>query len=274
MENAIQLYLQDINKFNTLSEEEEKSLFLSFANGNMDAKNKIIEANLKLVISIAKLYKNTVSFSLLDLIQEGNIGLSIAVDKYDPSRGVRFSTCAAWYIKQAISRAVENKNKSIRVPSYVQETLNKIKKVERQLAIQYEREPTAEEVAQHLNLSEEDILKIQKYNSDICSLDIPVGNDEEGSLGDLIIDENNLNPEQFLELEAKKEVINQALSSLTPREKEIIQYRYGLIDGRTYTLEQIGKKFNLTKERIRQIEDSALRKLRHPLRANILKEIF
>lgn len=274
MENAIQLYLQEVNKFNTLSEEEEKSLFLSFANGNIAAKNKIIEANLKLVISIAKLYKNTVSFSLLDLIQEGNIGLSIAVDKYDPSRGVRFSTCAAWYIKQAISRAVENKNKSIRVPSYVQETLNKIKKVERQLAIQYEREPTAEEVAQHLNLSEEDILKIQKYNSDICSLDIPVGNDEEGSLGDLIIDENNLNPEQFLELEAKKEIINQALSSLEPREKEIIQYRYGLIDGKVYTLEQIGKKFNLTKERIRQIEDGALRKLRNPLRANILKEIF
>lgn len=274
MENAIQLYLQDINKFNTLSEEEEKSLFLSFANGNMAAKNKIIEANLKLVISIAKLYKNTVSFSLLDLIQEGNIGLSIAVDKYDPNRGVRFSTCAAWYIKQAISRAVENKNKSIRVPSYVQEILNKIKKVERQLAIQYEREPTAEEVAQHLNLSEENILKIQKYNSDIYSLDIPVGNDEESSLGDLIIDKNNLNPEQFLELEIKKEIIDQALSSLTPREKEIIQYRYGLIDGKVYTLEQIGKKFNLTKERIRQIEDGALRKLRNPLRANILKEIF
>lgn len=274
MENAIQLYLQEVNKFNTLSEEEEKSLFLSFANGNIAAKNKIIEANLKLVISIAKLYKNTVSFSLLDLIQEGNIGLSIAVDKYDPSRGVRFSTCAAWYIKQAISRAVENKNKSIRVPSYVQETLNKIKKVERQLAIQYEREPTAEEVAQHLNLSKEDILKIQKYNSDICSLDIPVGNDEESSLGDLIIDKNNLNPEQFLELEIKKEIIDQALSSLEPREKEVIQYRYGLIDGKVYTLEQIGKKFNLTKERIRQIEDGALRKLRNPLRANILKEIF
>lgn len=274
MENAIQLYLQDINKFNTLSEEEEKSLFLSFASGNMDAKNKIIEANLKLVISIAKLYKNTVSFSLLDLIQEGNIGLSIAVDKYDPNRGVRFSTCAVWYIKQAISRAVENKNKSIRVPSYVQETLNKIKKVERQLAIQYEREPTTEEVAQYLNLSKEDILKIQKYNSDIYSLDIPVGNDEESSLGDLIIDKNNLNPEQFLELEIKKEIIDQALSSLTPREKEIIQYRYGLIDGKAYTLEQIGKKFNLTKERIRQVEDGALRKLRNPLRANILKEIF
>lgn len=267
--DSINQYLKEIRNIPILSAEEEKDLFNKYQSGDKIAKNKIIEANLRLAVSIAKKYHN-VNLPFLDLIQEANMGLIKAVEKFEPEKGYRFSTYASWWIKQTLSKAIYNRTRIIHIPSYVLDKINKIKQTELNLLHELNREPTIKEISEATEFSVEEIEKILKSNKEIVSLDTPIDGDEDIILEDLIEDNVFITPEENLNNYAKKEELQNILATLEPREKEILNYRYGLLDTPPKTLEETGIKFQLTKERIRQIEVKALRKLRNPVRAKLL----
>ena len=271
--DSLNMYLKEIRQFPLLTVEEERELIDRIGRGDMSARDRLVESNLRLVVSIAKKYQNN-GLTLMDLIQEANIGLLIAVEKFEPERGYRFSTYASWWIKQTISRALDNKSKLIRLPAYVVEGVNKMKNVERALTITLGREPTLEEVAKEMGLDEAKVKKLRDSSKEISSLDVAVGDDDEATMGELIADTSSLTPEESMENQTKTEVLDTILGTLEDREGDVIKYRYGLMDGEPRTLEEVGQIFGLTKERIRQIEAKALRKLRNPFRAKLLRETF
>lgn len=271
--DAINQYLKEIRQFPLLNAEEERELLNRIQKGDMRAKERLIESNLRLVVSIAKKYQNN-GLSLMDLIQEANIGLLTAIDKFEPERGYRFSTYASWWIKQTISRALDNKSKLIRLPAYIVEGINKMKNAEKVLTIELGRTPTDEELAKYMDIDLEYAKKLQENRKEISSLDVSIGEDEEATIGELVADTTNLTPEESMDLQVQEEMLNGILSTLEERESEVIKHRYGIGGNEPKTLEEVGHLFDLTKERIRQIEAKALRKLRNPCRAKILKEIF
>lgn len=271
--DSINMYLKEIRQFPLLSAEEERELLEKIAKGDMSARNKLVESNLRLVVSIAKKYQNN-GLSLMDLIQEANIGLLIAVEKFEPERGYRFSTYASWWIKQTISRALDNKSKMIRMPAYVVEGVNKMKNAERSLTIKLGRDPSVEEVAVEMGLTVDKVKKLRDSCKEVSSLDVSVGDDDEATMGELIADTSSLGPEESMDIQVKGEMLENILGTLEERESAVIKHRYGLTDGEPKTLEEVGQIFGLTKERIRQIEAKALRKLRNPFRAKLLKETF
>lgn len=271
--DAINQYLKEIRQFPLLNAEEERELLNRIQKGDMQAKERLVESNLRLVVSIAKKYQNN-GLSLMDLIQEANIGLLTAIDKFEPERGYRFSTYASWWIKQTISRALDNKSKLIRLPAYIVEGINKMKNAEKVLTIELGRIPSDEELAKYMGIDLEYAKKLQDNRKEISSLDVSIGEDEEATIGELVADTTNLTPEESMDLQVQEEMLNGILSTLEDRESEVIKHRYGIGGNEPKTLEEVGHLFNLTKERIRQIEAKALRKLRNPCRAKILKEIF
>ena len=271
-DNSIKMYMREMGKIDMLSADEEHRLAVLVANGDQDARNQLVEANLRLVCSLAKHYQGC-GLTYQDLIQEGNIGLIKAAEKFDAEKGFRFSTYATWWIKQAISRAIADQARTIRVPVHMAENVNKVKKIERQLLAELQREPTNAEIAKVMKMSEEQIAEIKSYMTDITSLDIQVGDDDDGTtIGSFVEDTHFVNPADAYAEAANGEMVDMVLSTLSDREANIIRMRFGIGQDRAMTLEEVGKEFSLTRERIRQIEAKALRKLRHPSRAGILKE--
>ena len=269
--DPVRMYLKEIGKISLLSFAEELELSKQVGEGSEHAKNLLAEANLRLVVSIAKRYVGR-NLSFLDLIQEGNIGLMKAVDKFDPSKGFKFSTYATWWIRQAITRAIADQAKTIRVPVHMVETINKLKRIQRQMTLELDREPTEQELAEKMELPVEKIREIFKISQDPLSLETPIGEEEDSHLGDFVPDESNMSPEDYAINEVLKDDISLVLQTLTEREAEVLKLRFGLVDGTCRTLEEVGNIFNVTRERIRQIEAKALRKLRHPSRSKKLKE--
>ena len=270
-DNSIKLYMREMGAIDMLTFEEEKHYAQLAAQGDHDAKNKLVEANLRLVVSLAKHYQGC-GLSFQDLIQEGNIGLMKAADKFDVEKGFRFSTYATWWIKQAISRAIADQSKTIRIPVHMTENINKLKKVERELTTELGREPKVEELAEALNMSVADVTDIKGYMLDTTSLDIQVGDEDDGTtIGSFIEDTKFTNPIDGLMKVAEQETIAAVLDTLSEREAAILKLRFGINEERPLTLEEVGQRYSLSRERIRQIEAKALRKLRHPSRANILK---
>ncbi|MDD4054012.1 MAG: RNA polymerase sigma factor RpoD [Bacilli bacterium] len=269
--DPVRMYLKEIGKISLLTLDEELSLSRRAAQGDEEAKHILAEANLRLVVSIAKRYVGR-NLSFLDLIQEGNIGLMKAVEKFDASKGFKFSTYATWWIRQAITRAIADQAKTIRVPVHMVETINKLKRIQRQMTLELNREPTEEELAERMGITVEKIREIFKISQDPLSLETPIGEEEDSHLGDFIKDESNMSPEEYAINEVLKDDISLVLQTLTEREEEVLKLRFGLIDGTSRTLEEVGNIFNVTRERIRQIEAKALRKLRHPSRSRKLKE--
>ncbi|MBQ9024542.1 MAG: RNA polymerase sigma factor RpoD [Bacilli bacterium] len=269
--DPVRMYLKEIGKISLLSLEEELELSKRIDEGDEEAKSKLAESNLRLVVSIAKRYVGR-NLSFLDLIQEGNIGLMKAVDKFDSSKGYKFSTYATWWIRQAITRAIADQAKTIRVPVHMVETINKLKRVQRQMTLELDREPTEEELSKALNMPEEKIREIIKISLDPLSLETPIGEEEDSHLGDFVKDDKTLSPEEYAINEVLKDEIGELLLTLTEREEQVIKLRFGLIDGTCRTLEEVGTIFGVTRERIRQIEAKALRKLRHPSRSKKLKD--
>ncbi len=250
---------------------EEKTELEELVSKSQDAKQGLVNANLRLVVSIAKRYVGR-GMQFLDLIQEGNMGLMKAVDKFDYEKGFKFSTYATWWIRQAITRAVADQARTIRIPVHMVETINKLVRVQRQLVQKLSREPSMEEVAQAMGISVEKVQAIQKIAQEPISLESPVGEEEDSALGDFISDPNVLNPYEFTAKEMLKKELNEVLSTLTDREEKVLRMRFGMLDGKTRTLEEVGKEFGVTRERIRQIEAKALRKLKHPSRCKKLKD--
>ena len=269
--DPVRMYLKEIGKISLLSLEEELELSKRIDEGDEEAKSILAESNLRLVVSIAKRYVGR-NLSFLDLIQEGNIGLMKAVDKFDSSKGYKFSTYATWWIRQAITRAIADQAKTIRVPVHMVETINKLKRVQRQMTLELDREPTEEELSKELGMPEEKIREIIKISLDPLSLETPIGEEEDSHLGDFVKDESSLSPEEYAINEVLKDEISELLLTLTEREEQVIKLRFGLIDGTCRTLEEVGTIFGVTRERIRQIEAKALRKLRHPSRSKKLKD--
>jgi len=264
MPDSVQIYLKEIGRTPLLNSEQEKELAKRIERGDKEAKNEFIQANLRLVVSIAKRYVNrTPNLSILDLIQEGNIGLARAVDKFDYRRGFKFSTYATWWIRQAITRALADQSRTIRIPVHMVETISKYSQAKRRLTQELGRDPLPEEIAIEMNLPIEKVHHIQKISQDVVSLESPVGDDDEDStLSEFIPDEKNLNPSQIASQTLLKEQIQEILIDLTPREQKILQLRFGLEDGVTHTLEEVGKEFGVTRERIRQIEAKALARIK------------
>ena len=271
--DPVRMYLKEIGKISLLSPEEEMDLSIRVANGDQEAARLLAESNLRLVVSIAKRYVGR-GLLFLDLIQEGNIGLMKAVEKFDYDKGYKFSTYATWWIRQAITRALADQARTIRVPVHMVETINKMARIQRQLTLELNREPSEEEIAKKMGVGVEKVREVIKISQDPVSLETPIGEEEDSHLGDFVPDERNMSPEDFTTNEILKEEIKSVLETLQPREQQVLELRFGLIDGTSYTLEEVGKKFNVTRERIRQIEAKALRKLRHPSRAKKLKDFL
>ncbi|MBR6737150.1 MAG: RNA polymerase sigma factor RpoD [Clostridia bacterium] len=271
MDDPVKVYLKDIGKIALLSNEEETELAEKMMQGDVRAKNRLTEANLRLVVSIAKRYIGR-GMHLLDLIQEGNLGLMKAVEKFDYKKGFKFSTYATWWIRQAITRAIADQARTIRIPVHMVETINKLIKVSRQLLQTYNREPTPEEIAEEMGISVERVIEIQTIAQDPVSLETPIGEEEDSNLGTFLEDENAASPSDVVASQMLKKQLISTLDTLTPREEKVLRLRYGIDDGKPRTLEEVGKEFNVTRERIRQIEAKALRKLRHPSRSKKLKE--
>ncbi len=269
--DPVRMYLKEIGQIKLLTTEEELKLADRIAEGDEMAKATLAEANLRLVVSIAKRYVGR-GMLFLDLIQEGNIGLMKAVEKFDVTKGYKFSTYATWWIRQAITRAIADQARTIRVPVHMVETINKLARVERQLTLELNREPTEEELAKKMGTSVDKIRDIYKISQEPVSLEIPIGEEDDSHLGDFIPDETNMSPEDFAVNELLKDEISEVLLTLTEREEKVIRLRFGLEDGRPRTLEEVGQLFGVTRERIRQIEAKALRKLRHPSRSRKLKD--
>lgn len=271
--DPVRMYLKEIGKIPLLSAEEELALSVRVANEEEEAKNRLAESNLRLVVSIAKRYVGR-GLLFLDLIQEGNIGLMKAVDKFDYDKGYKFSTYATWWIRQAITRALADQARTIRVPVHMVETINKMARIQRQLTLELNREPSEEEIAKKMGITVEKVREVIKISQDPVSLETPIGEEDDSHLGDFVKDINAMTPEEYATNEILKEEIKSVLETLQEREQEVLELRFGLIDGTSHTLEEVGKKFNVTRERIRQIEAKALRKLRHPSRAKKLKDFL
>ena len=269
----VRMYLKEIGKISLLSMEEEQELSKRVAAGDEKAKNILAESNLRLVVSIAKRYVGR-GLLFLDLIQEGNIGLMKAVEKFDYDKGYKFSTYATWWIRQAITRALADQARTIRVPVHMVETINKMARIERQMTLELNREPTDQELSKKMGLSVDKIAEIRKISQDPVSLETPIGEEDDSHLGDFLADERTMSPEEFANYEILKDELREVLSTLTVREKEVLELRFGLFDGSSHTLEEVGKQFKVTRERIRQIEAKALRKLRHPSRAKKLRDFL
>lgn len=271
IDDPVKMYLKDIGKVPLLSADEETNLAKRIMDGDIYAKSKLCEANLRLVVSIAKRYVGR-GLLFLDLIQEGNLGLMKAVEKFDHSKGFKFSTYATWWIRQAITRAIADQARTIRIPVHMVETINKQVRISRSLLQQLGREPTPAEIAAEMNISEEKVVDIQKIAQDPVSLETPIGEEEDSHLGDFIEDESASAPSDIAAYTMLREQLINVLHKLTPREEKVLRLRYGIDDGRPRTLEQVGREFNVTRERIRQIEAKALRKLRHPSKSKKLKD--
>ena len=272
-EDPVRMYLKEIGNVPLLSTEEEVALAQRVEEGDESAKKQLIEANLRLVVSIAKKYVGR-GMPFLDLIQEGNMGLMKAVDKFDYSKGFKFSTYATWWIRQAITRGIADTGRTIRVPVHMVETINKTLRMTRTLLQELGREPTPEEVADRLGVPVARVREVLKISRDPVSLDTPIGEEDDSHLGDFIEDDSALSPADSAAFSMLREELSTALESLTDRERQVVQLRFGLIDGRARTLEEVGKEFNVTRERIRQIEAKALRKLRHPSRSKRLRDFL
>ena len=270
IDDPVRMYLKEIGKVPLLSNEREKELAGLMAQGDKKAKDELVEANLRLVVSIAKRYVGKGMF-FLDLIQEGNLGLMKAVDKFDYTKGYKFSTYATWWIRQAITRAIADQARTIRIPVHMVETIHKVARYQRQMMQELGREPTAAEIGEKMGMSAEKVREIMKVAQDPVSLETPIGEEEDSHLGDFIPDEDTPAPSEAASTTILREVIEQQLNTLTAREAHVIKLRFGLYDGRMRTLEEVGREFNITRERSRQIESKALRKLRHPSRARHLK---
>ena len=269
--DPVRMYLKEIGKIPLLTSEEEIELAKRMEQNDEEAKRKLAEANLRLVVSIAKKYVGR-GMLFLDLIQEGNLGLIKAVEKYDYRKGFKFSTYATWWIRQAITRAIADQARTIRIPVHMVETINKLIRVSRQLVQELGREPTPEEIAKVMNISEERVREILKIAQEPVSLETPIGEEDDSHLGDFIEDQDVQAPADAAAFELLKEQLDDVLETLTPREKKVLKLRFGLDDGRSRTLEEVGQVFGVTRERIRQIEAKALRKLRHPMRSKRLKD--
>ena len=270
IDDPVRQYLKEIGRIPLLDREEERVLAEKMANGDEEAKNKLVESNLRLVVSIAKKYLGRGMY-FLDLIQEGNLGLMKAVDKFDYTKEFKFSTYATWWIRQAITRAIADQARTIRIPVHMVETIHKVTKYSRQMLQELGREPTAEEIGEKIGMSADKVREILKISQDPVSLETPIGEEEDSHLGDFIPDDDTPAPQDAAASTILREVIERELHTLTPREEHVIKLRFGLYDGRTRTLEEVGKEFDITRERIRQIEAKALRKLRHPSRARHLR---
>ena len=273
IDDPVKVYLKEIGRVPLLSAEEEVELAIKMSQGDVAAKKRLSEANLRLVVSIAKRYVGR-GMQFLDLIQEGNLGLIKAVEKFDHTKGFKFSTYATWWIRQAITRAIADQARNIRIPVHMVETINKVKKVNSQLLHENGHEPTNEQIAEKLEMPVEKVREIMRVAQEPVSLETPIGEEEDSHLGDFIPDEDAPAPSDVASHTMLKEQLAEVLSTLTPREEKVLRLRFGLEDGRSRTLEEVGKEFNVTRERIRQIEAKALRKLRHPSRSKKLKDFL
>ena len=273
MDDPVKVYLKEIGRVPLLTAEEEQVLAMRIADGDQQAKQRLAEANLRLVVSIAKRYVGR-GMQFLDLIQEGNLGLIKAVDKFDYTKGFKFSTYATWWIRQAITRAIADQARTIRIPVHMVETINKLIRVSRQLLQELGREPSAEEIADELQMPVEKVREILRVAQEPVSLETPIGEEEDSHLGDFIPDDDALAPADAASMLLLKEQLGEVLKTLTAREEKVLSLRFGLEDGHPRTLEEVGKEFNVTRERIRQIEAKALRKLRHPSRSKKLKDFL
>ena len=272
-DDPVRMYLKEIGKVPLLTPEEEVDLATRMADGDEVAKQRMTEANLRLVVSIAKRYVGR-GMLFLDLIQEGNLGLIKAVEKFDYTKGYKFSTYATWWIRQAITRAIADQARTIRIPVHMVETINKTIRVSRQLLQELGHDPTAEEIAEEMDMPVDKVRDILKIAQEPVSLETPIGEEEDSHLGDFIPDEDASEPAEAASFSLLREQLEEVLDTLAPREKKVLELRFGIVDGRTRTLEEVGKEFNVTRERIRQIEAKALRKLRHPSRSKKLKDFL
>ena len=273
LDDPVRMYLKEIGQVPLLSAEEEQELARRVAEGDQSAKNKLTEANLRLVVSIAKKYAGR-GLHILDLIQEGNTGLIRAVDKFDYTKGNKFSTYATWWIRQAITRAIADQARTIRVPVHMVEVINKATRCNRKLVQELGREPTLEEIADELNLPIEKIIEANRTAADTLSLDTPVGDEEDTTIGSFVEDDNTPGPADATSNALLAEALGEILNTLTDREADVLRLRFGMYDGKTHTLEEVGQIFGVTRERIRQIENKAIRKLRHPSRAKKIKDFY
>ena len=274
IDDPVRMYLKEIGRVELLNPEDEPEIARRIQNGDEEAKRILIAANLRLVVSIAKKYVGR-GMLFLDLIQEGNMGLVKAVEKFDYTKGFKFSTYATWWIRQAITRAIADQARTIRIPVHMVETINKLTRIQRQLVQDLGRDPTAEEIAEKMEgISPEKVREIQKIALEPVSLETPIGEEDDSHLGDFIEDKEAMSPDEYANNQLLKDEINMVLQGLTEREEKVLRLRFGLYDGRTRTLEEVGKEFNVTRERIRQIEAKALRKLRHPSRSEVLRSFL
>jgi len=272
-DDPVRMYLKEIGKVPLLTPEEEIELAKQMSEGSESAKHRMTEANLRLVVSIAKRYVGR-GMLFLDLIQEGNLGLIKAVEKFDYTKGYKFSTYATWWIRQAITRAIADQARTIRIPVHMVETINKTIRVSRQLLQELGHDPSAEEIAEEMDMPVDKVRDILKIAQEPVSLETPIGEEEDSHLGDFIPDEAASEPSEAASFSLLREQLEEVLDTLAPREKKVLELRFGIVDGRTRTLEEVGKEFNVTRERIRQIEAKALRKLRHPSRSKKLRDFL